>query len=31
MRETGALLFENFINVTNGEHGNSDQISTKAG
>ena len=31
MRETGALLFENFINVTNGEHGNSDQISSKAG
>ena len=30
MRETGALLFENFINATNGEHGNSDQISTKA-
>ena len=31
MRETGALLFENFINATNGEQGNSDQISTKAG
>jgi hypothetical protein len=30
MRETGAMLFENFINATNLDHGASRQISTKA-
>ena len=31
MRETGAVLFEKFINDTGVEHGHTDQISTKAG
>ena len=30
MRETGAMLFETFVNVTNVEHSNNRQISTKA-
>jgi adenylate cyclase len=30
MRETGAMLFENFINAVNVDHGNARQISTKA-
>ena len=30
MRETGAMLFETFINATNVEHSNNRQISTKA-
>jgi class 3 adenylate cyclase/tetratricopeptide (TPR) repeat protein len=30
MRETGAMLLETFINVTNVEHGSTHQISTKA-
>jgi tetratricopeptide (TPR) repeat protein len=30
MRETGAMLFENFINATSLDHGTSRQISTKA-
>jgi class 3 adenylate cyclase/tetratricopeptide (TPR) repeat protein len=30
MRETGAMLFENFINATNVDHSNTRQISTKA-
>jgi tetratricopeptide (TPR) repeat protein len=30
MRETGAVLFENFIDATNVEHSNDRQISTKA-
>ncbi len=30
MRETGAVLFENFINATNIDHSNTRQISTKA-
>jgi len=30
MRETGAMLLETFINVTNIEHGSTHQISTKA-
>ena len=30
MRETGAVLFENFIGATNVDHGNTRQISTKA-
>jgi class 3 adenylate cyclase len=30
MRETGAVLFENFTNTTDLEHGRSGQISTKA-
>jgi class 3 adenylate cyclase/tetratricopeptide (TPR) repeat protein len=30
MRETGAMLFENFINATNVDHSNARQISTKA-
>ena len=30
MRETGAMLFQNFFNATN-DPGNSRQISTKAG
>lgn len=29
MRETGAVLFENFINETDVEHGHTGQISTK--
>jgi class 3 adenylate cyclase/tetratricopeptide (TPR) repeat protein len=31
MRETGAVLFENFINATNVDHNDTHQISTKAG
>ena len=31
MRETGAMIFENFINSTNVDLGNIRQISTKAG
>jgi class 3 adenylate cyclase/tetratricopeptide (TPR) repeat protein len=30
MRETGAVLFEDFINATNVDHSNTRQISTKA-
>jgi adenylate cyclase len=30
MRETGAMLFENFLNAANVDHGNARQISTKA-
>jgi len=30
VRETGAVLFENFIDATNVEHSNARQISTKA-
>jgi len=30
MRETGAVLFENFINATNVDHSDARQISTKA-
>jgi adenylate cyclase len=31
MRETGAVLFENFINAINVDHNNTHQVSTKAG
>jgi hypothetical protein len=31
MRETGAMLFERFINAADAGHGNTHQMSTKAG
>jgi hypothetical protein len=30
MRETGAVLFENFIKATNVEHSHTRQVSTRA-
>ena len=30
VRETGAVLFENFINATGVEHGHTGQVSTRA-